>query len=902
MKNEVKILLSAEEYANKKGGVFEDMIRTIVSTEGYEITQNVNFAGLEIDLLANHKVRKHEILYVECKAKKKPASTEIKNFSFGVNHQNASHGYFIHTEELDHQAAVLRKEIIESEKVEYKKLSFIGPSEIMDILARADFIEPLNLKQKSKKLTTKLILALTYFGKYYVYIVADNNLPSAFGVIDASDAKKIIADDTIKLLKENIRDLEGLEYLPISSPKALPAIKTMAELDTISEVATGERWYDYKPTNPDYFVGRDNLLKSTLDFFEDVRNNSTDKRVFYLEGKSGWGKSSFIARIRERANGKNKKKYFVYAVDYRSALSPNFASVAFSKLIEKAIDSGFIPKRMAGPNFKITSAYDILSSEQVKDMFQYLNDENKVLVLIFDQFEDAFRQGTMFDSFYKLLNDTHGAAANFVVGFSWKSEINIPADHEAYYLWQQAKTNAIEMKIPEFGAKDIRAVIKQLESEINTKLPTDLKQKVSEISQGFPWLIKKLCIHIFEQVKSGIALEVLQEEDMNIEALFKQDLEKLSSKESSMLTFVARRAYEGNPFDISESDEGDDLIIKGLIDKRLVIKSGTKHNIYWDIFRDYLVEGQVPEIGETYFLRNQPEKTYNILKIIKDNDGLSINQIEKIESGKLNHKTYQNFFRLLKDLNLISTDELGIKKPDDDKIYKVNVPSLSKLSEDKFKEFLRDKFNKYAPILRLKKIGVGKKIPFEIAIDALKDTFKGRNFSDKTWATYTHLISNWLKYSNYPLSIGDPPRQFVARSGKEKDRFITNYPKQTIDYTLSLKNSTELGLTESRRKKLHWDLKVLDLIESSSDTALKEGLTGLSDVELQNKIVSNASELLPVISVIKYLKSREGKKVKAQDIVDNLPELFVNAKSTSYQKVLAGTLKSWAQFVMEKIK
>ena len=900
MKKELKIILSAEEYANKKGGVFEDMIRTVVSTEGYEISQNLNFAGLEIDLLANHKVRKHETLYVECKAKIKPASTEIKNFSFGVNHKDASHGYFIHTEELDHQAGALKKEIQDSNKEEYKKLSFIGPSEIIDILIRADFIEPLNLKQKSRKLTTKLVLALTYFGKYYVYILADNNLPTAFGIIDASSSKNAITDDTVKLLKENIRELKDLSYLPTSAPaKALVSTKTVKELDTISEVATGDRWYDYKPTNPNYFVGRDNLLKSTFDFFESVRNHSTDKRVFYLEGKSGWGKSSFIASIRERANKKTAKKYFVYAADYRSALSPNFASIAFSKMLEKAVLNGFVPKKLASANARITSAYDILDSDQIKTLLQYLRDENKVLILIFDQFEDAFRQGTMFDSFYKLLNDTHDVSANFIVGFSWKSEINIPVDHEAYYLWQQAKTNAIEMRVPEFGAKDIRAVIHQLETEIDTKLPTILKQKVSEISQGFPWLIKKLCIHIFEQVKSGVALEVLQEEDMNIEALFKQDLEKLSPKESSMLAFIARRAYDGNPFDISELDDGDDSIIKGLIDKRLVIKSGTKHNIYWDIFRDYLVEGRVPEIGETYFLRNQPEKTYKILKIIKDNDGVSINQIEKIDTKKLDHKTYQNFFRLLKDLNIISTDEIASKKSDDDKLYKVSVPSLSKLSEEKFKEFLREKFTKYAPILRLKKIGVGKKIPFETALSVFKDTFKGRAFNDRTWAIYTHLISNWFKYCKYPLEIGDSPRQQPLRSNKENDRFITNYPKQVIEYGLSLKNGTELELTDARRKKIHWDLKVLDLVDKSSDTVLKKDFMILEDSEFQNRVLIHASQLLPIAAVIKYLQDQRGYKIKAQDIVNNLPELFINAKSNSYQKVLASTLKSWALAIIE---
>ena len=46
-------------------------MRSVFKTQGYEIQQNINFTGLEIDLLAKH-IDRNETLLIECKAKEKP--------------------------------------------------------------------------------------------------------------------------------------------------------------------------------------------------------------------------------------------------------------------------------------------------------------------------------------------------------------------------------------------------------------------------------------------------------------------------------------------------------------------------------------------------------------------------------------------------------------------------------------------------------------------------------------------------------------------------------------------------------------------------------------------------------------------------------------------------------------
>ena len=258
------------------------------------------------------------------------------------------------------------------------------------------------------------------------------------------------------------------------------------------------------------------------------------------------------------------------------------------------------------PKLNITSSFDILGSESVHQLLKELEHQNKTLILIFDQFEDVFRKPGLFKAFHKFLLDVNEVKSNLILGFSWKSEINIPIDHEAYHLWQQAKNFAHCISMREFNPSEINGVIKQLEKSIG-KPPIDLnlKRRLIESSQGFPWLIKKLCIHTYTQIQAGKTIENLVEQDLNCEVLFKDDVEGLSPGEIKALNYIARRSFDGNFFDATEVDEKiDEPITTVLINNRLVVKSGTKYNVYWDIFRDYLVTGEVPPIGESYILRN----------------------------------------------------------------------------------------------------------------------------------------------------------------------------------------------------------------------------------------------------------------------------------------------------------
>ena len=56
MKRQIKIILDPDESPSQKGKFFEDLVRRIFETQRYDITQRVNFTGMEIDLIAKEAV------------------------------------------------------------------------------------------------------------------------------------------------------------------------------------------------------------------------------------------------------------------------------------------------------------------------------------------------------------------------------------------------------------------------------------------------------------------------------------------------------------------------------------------------------------------------------------------------------------------------------------------------------------------------------------------------------------------------------------------------------------------------------------------------------------------------------------------------------------------------------
>lgn len=896
MKKQIKIILDPQISETLKGEFFEDLIRRIFETQRYNIEQQVNFTGMEIDLIAKHKDIP-ETAYIECKAKERLSSGDIKQFAFNVDHHEADHGYFISTTEFGHQVAGLIEEM--KRKPKYSNLYFWGPDKIFELLESAKVINPLN-HSNIKYTITKIILSYTYLGPFYILILNKNVIPTQFSVYSAENTNLIQDNKIIETLKNNILEIKDLEFIPILSADKETTEDEFSE--TVAEVQESENWYDYLPASTKHFIGRKDFKTDLFNFLNQVSSKETSRRVFYIDGKSGWGKSSLITNLRGRSKNKHyHNRFFVLAVDARSASSSNFVALAFKKLIENAKKANFLRRTLLDTKFDIVSSFDILGSESVRQLLKDLKRQNKTLILIFDQFEDVFIKPGLFEVFHKFLLDVNEVNSNLILGFSWKSETYIPIDHEAYRLWQQEKDFTHHISMGEFNSSEINGVIKQLEKSIDKTIDLDLKRRLIESSQGFPWLIKKLCIHTYNQIKTGKTIENLVEQDLNCEALFKDDVEGLSPKKVTALKYIAKRSLEGDFFDVTEVNEKiDEPVITALINNRLVVKSGTKYNVYWDIFRDYLVTGEVPPIGESYILRQYVTVCFEVYKLFKNQEKFDLEELKKVHPRHPGTRTLDNILRELRSVGLMR------KEGDYFQISQPGIPA----TEDNFKEYMSHKLERYTPYLKLSKLEP-KKIGISEIVFTLKDVFRGTSFSEKTWTTYAKYLISWFQFTNLDIKdrlvVQKRGRHVRAGRAQQFDNRKTftpqKYPKKDVVVFRNLLYQPKIDNIAEAYKSFY-DLKSIGLITYSYNkgylTEKGELILKKNDKkEFEKSIAVEALKTKKVKQAAKYFF--EHPKCTRKELGRGLSDLTSNIKSETYKKQVNSVLYAWAKFIYDHL-
>ncbi|GAB3638206.1 hypothetical protein GCM10027422_37960 [Hymenobacter arcticus] len=886
---QIEVILENENNA-LKGSAFEKMIRNVLRIQRYNVQPNVNYTGLEIDLEASHMDR-NEKLYVECKAKERVSATEISKFCFNVDFKEADLGYFIRTKELEHQAAGLVNEL--KDKKKYKNLTFFSPEKIIDILISHNLYKLPQLSVSDEEVS-KMLLAVTYMGDFFVYVLnkTSRGLPSHFMVFNAINGAAIDSNSIINVLTERISDITGLEIIEdeiLSQHVSINNVKIVdSEINSISPVLESENWFDYLPASIKHFIGRDALKKEVFSFFQRVAQSDTKKRVFYLNSKSGWGKSSMIVYLKGKCmSDYYKNKFYLYGIDSRSILSSNFPALSFQAAIDSALKDGFIGKAEGFENLQFTSGTDVLSSDSVKSLLEYLQKKSKVLIIVFDQFEDIFRKQGYFKAFYKFLIDVNNAQTNLIIGFSWKTEILIPSENESYYLWQLAKEQAESFSIPEFGPKEIGGVIKQLEDSVGN-LRMDLKRSLIEGSQGFPWLIKKFCIHVYNQVQSGVLVDDLVESGVKFQDLFDKDLENLNGDEIKSLNYIAKRAYDSKFFD--ETEVGDiikESIISSLRDKRLIIKSGVNYNIYWDIFRDYLVNGTVPVIGETYILRASYKGCLAVFLQFRDGKDRSMDDIRKGFPRKIQENSLNNILAELRSIGLLA-------KRSDGNYYIVEQDLI--VSVECFKVYIRSKFSVYTPYIELAKIKHSKFSSFDV-VSVLKKIFKGYSYQDKTWKMYAATLINWFKNAGMDIANNYKAiRSSHVKSSSAKDLggayYSQNVPRLSPASIIQYFEAFKAG--EVLPNRISLELRNFELIfaDGSGDYVAKE--FNAQDTSVEDYIRNRAKSIDKIDKVVNYLGNNQ--RPKSSDLQKDMPELFEGRTTVNSRNVAASNLINWARF------
>lgn len=451
------------------------------------------------------------------------------------------------------------------------------------------------------RIGNEAILLLTQNGEFWALPVVDfaTGVRSAAMLFRADNGEPIRDTQTLEWISstDTTLSLPWISEAVISSAAA--ATKIRYELESVVTVPVADHWADCRPARPKDFVGREITLDSIFRFFDNVRTQVTATRLIALKAPSGWGKSSSLLKIASRAaNLRNRGKYFVFAVDSRAATTRRFPELAVVKAIKEAITTGFIT---APSNLEFGGSSSLFSTVGMAHVAEELRQNERVICIFFDQFEELLYKIDLvdvFDETKRVCAAAEEAQANVVIGFSWKTDGVIPTEHSAYHMWHSLADRRFEIELTPFSEREVAVAINRFAEELGQSLIPQLRRLLQDHCQGFPWLLKKLCVHILELSEGGTEQVDILNSSINIQTLFKRDLQHLSSAEAACIKQIALES-PAEFFKISQIF-GDDIVARLITSRRLVIRSGTKLTLYWDIFRDYILTERIPYIPVTY--------------------------------------------------------------------------------------------------------------------------------------------------------------------------------------------------------------------------------------------------------------------------------------------------------------
>lgn len=633
----IEVTVKEGDTSTQRGALLESLAkRVLIALQHEHVTTDLRITGCELDVIAKEKQSGAKVL-VECKAyRDKTISADVLTKMLGnLFVHGYSSAWLLTTTTLSKDAKGILDKFKEKSIIERQQLRVYDPVRLIELLISTGRIcnpEILQLPSALHALLARTLL-LTDIGEFWAVtaVGGESGVADTVMVFDAQSGNPITNSSLVNELSERDSNLRSLRWISAEEELAtssLMAVDLQQELDSIAPVPVADDWSDYRPARPEDFVGRDDILASIMRFFDEARTSVSSTRLLAIKAPSGWGKSSFLIKLRSTCqNVRNRNKFFLYAVDCRTATSQRYPELALKRCFDEAIESGFVTGEKSSS--QITSAGQPFSDSSVQSILEQLRQQNKVIVLFFDQFEEITTKQELSDLFVqirKLCSAVESANENILLGFSWKTDGSIPTDHPAYHVWHSFADHRREFDLPLFSKADTGKLLTGLSRELHQAIEPSLRRLLAEHCQGYPWLLKKLCVHVFHVLRTRPTRQrELLERALDIAALFQKDLSDLNATQMACLENIAKDS-PADHFRISE--KFGEATIAALTQRRLVVRNSGKLVVYWDIFRDYVLTKQVPTIPTRYMPVSSPASAKSVLDIISSRHQTQLTLIE----------------------------------------------------------------------------------------------------------------------------------------------------------------------------------------------------------------------------------------------------------------------------------
>ena len=902
---QIEVATFPESTTKEKGDLLEDIANDFLRMQNYEVDTEVRVVGSELDLLCKHRVTK-KIIYVECKAYRNTIGAGVLKQLLGtVDFNDYQEGWLISTAPLGKDAKGFQKKWEERPAERGQKLSIYTPERLIEAFINSNVVQsPPNAKALEMLMNEDFIgdwtLLITPLGRFWALTCSPSGIPQGLIIFSAKTGYLIDKQEQLQRLSQTDTSLNDLDFEYLFKIQHQQIDIEPIEYKPVVQVQHGESWSDYRPARPNDFVGREEAQQKIIYFLQDVRAKKTQTRIFAITGDSGMGKSSLITKIRNRVRNKRyKKRMFVFAVDVRAAKDPSYILASLLACFREASKVGF---GLANTEeLKITNLAEPLESPTIKKFLNSLEEKEQVICLVFDQFEELYSKSDLLNVFEMsktLFFSAISAQSNLVLGFAWKSDSTVHLSHPAYHMWHTLTDHRIEIELWRFRHAEASKAITLFEKELNDKLLSSLRRQIIENSNGYPWLLKKLCIHLYDQIQAGISQSELMDKALDVEFFFKRDLQKLTQPESTCLKIIAETA-PANWHEILEVSGQDTL--RALIDKRLVIKSGDTLNLYWDIFREYVLTGKVPSIPLTYLPSYRSLNTV-LMVAHKLNPQTPTSYTDLGTVVGLSEKTVGN---VVHDLIMFGVAKGGASQAILDERMK------SSEITDVLKQ-LRKIFANHAITLSLKQFERGTIITRSDLIELLKKINPAAQYREKTWKVYSDRMGQWLTATGYLLP--DKNSWKIEDQGKINTDF-TKIPKgysnkdtifigntspintvKALDWIMSNPSQTWEEIKNMGYRNAAATLKGLRIVfDLEGKCILDEEYVGLDKTALE--IVWDASNKVDILlKLCDFLKTHP--TASGRDVGEYVSKVYERNWAEASKMRTGNSLKQWAQWIM----
>lgn len=778
IKNPFKIVIPPDWTKKEKGNFFEKLMTPIFKRQRWDVTHNVAFEGMQVDLYLKHLDTSEKGL-VECKFQENLIDAPIVEKLLGqVLIRKCQYAYLLSTSEL----AATSKAIIENFDNKDIKLIVWSGEKLTEIFMGTYNIKLPTLNGMVVNQVNTVTLLVTH-REEFIWVaeeIGEDDEPCRAIIIPISG--NALSQEEWETYFSRYEIWQGLDIIVLSKEqgdlknKFFLNSKTDIEKITLSRINQADSFDDYhRPCRPEDFVGRSQAQNKFWEFIKNVKDNKTDLRLVCFTGSTGVGKSSLIIKLKSDCYQQYKDNFYIYDIDVTSVnieKSNSFVASAIKKALQQAVNDGFIPLQ----NHKIiieSTEQPFFNSRSIQLVIDKLKETNKVIILFFDQFEEILTKDSLsnlYDLFKRSAFDIDGLKENIVLGFCWRTDISLPAKNQAYFAWHELERirKNIDLNECPFSEQDSKALISRFDEYlIEQGRPSILQQKmrnwIRENCQNIPWLLKKICGDIYNQH--------LEQADFNnkklitkfdIKQIFDRDINRYikTPEQENCLKFIAANSPISK---IEVCHKFNYELINQLLSSKLVIETGNNYKIYWDILREYLIDEKLPVITINYRPRTRISTLIKVFRMLShDSTTRSLAEKLQLKPSTINNaiEDLQNFF------------QVTIDRKNDHITAPIN---LIKLTDNELAENLAEQIESHLLIREIfNKIKPDQWLWHEEFKQLLNQLSSKENLKPETQKDYTSRMLSWFCFAGL-LEIRQNwliARPIHPRQGKQKGKLL----------------------------------------------------------------------------------------------------------------------------------